>query len=416
MPSERQTAERQATYRSLFAVAEFRAMWTAQALSGAGNQVGRVAIAVLAYDRTRSPLLTGLAYALTYLPAIFGGPLLSVLADIFPRRAVMLCCDLVSAALVAAMAIPHVPYWVLCVLLVGTVLLSAPFSAARIALMPEILPGDALPLGQGAVNIAFQVNQVGGFAVGGALVAALGTGRTLVADAATFIVSACIVAARVQRRPAPARESGSSRSLLRGVREGWTLVFGNRIARSMTFFGWLAAFYVLPEGIAVPYAHALGGGPPAAGLLMAAMPVGTVLGATALARLCPPARQNSAMGWLATLSCAPLIVCACRPALPVVLLLWMISGVGSVYQMPAVARFIRAVPASGRASAFGIAQSGLLAAQGIGILAGGAAAQAFGPTATVAVSGLAGLAVAIVLAISVRGLRADPRAATAIPA
>jgi len=37
-------------------------------------------------------------------------------------------------------------------------------------------------------------------------------------------------------------------------------------------FGWLAAFVVVPEGLAVPYARALGGGPVTAGLLMAAVP------------------------------------------------------------------------------------------------------------------------------------------------
>jgi hypothetical protein len=40
---------------------------------------------------------------------------------------------------------------------------------------------------------------------------------------------------------------------------------------------------------------------------------------------------------------------------------------------------VQSVPDSGRARAFGLAQSGLLAAQGLGILIGGAAAQAIGP-------------------------------------
>ena len=40
----------------------------------------------LVYGRTHSAFLTALAYALTYLPPIAGGPLLSGLADLFPRR------------------------------------------------------------------------------------------------------------------------------------------------------------------------------------------------------------------------------------------------------------------------------------------------------------------------------------------
>ena len=69
-------------YRDVFAVSEFRALWSAQALSCAGDQFAQVAIATLVYRQTHSAFLTALAYALTYLPPIAGGPLLSGLADL----------------------------------------------------------------------------------------------------------------------------------------------------------------------------------------------------------------------------------------------------------------------------------------------------------------------------------------------
>jgi hypothetical protein len=65
------------------------------------------------------------------------------------------------------------------------------------------------------------------------------------------------------------------------------------------------------------------------------------------------------------------------------------------------------VPDSGRARAFGLAQSGLLAAQGLGILIGGAAAQAIGPQLVVALSGLLGLTSAMLLALGWTGRRAE---------
>jgi hypothetical protein len=57
------------------------------------------------------------------------------------------------------------------------------------------------------------------------------------------------------------------------------------------------------------------------------------------------------------------------------------------------------VPDSGRARAFGLAQSGLLAVQGLGILIGGAAAQAIGANLVVALAGLLGLTAATLLAM-----------------
>jgi hypothetical protein len=86
----RRAPEARSSYREVFAIGEFRALWSAQVLSFAGDQFAQVAIAVLVYGRTHSPFLTALAYALTYLPPIAGGPLLSGLADLFPRRRVMI--------------------------------------------------------------------------------------------------------------------------------------------------------------------------------------------------------------------------------------------------------------------------------------------------------------------------------------
>ena len=58
----------------MFRVGEFRALWLAQVLSYVGDQFAQVAIAILVFERTGSAFLTALAYALTYLPPIVGGP------------------------------------------------------------------------------------------------------------------------------------------------------------------------------------------------------------------------------------------------------------------------------------------------------------------------------------------------------
>ena len=45
----RRAPEKQASYREVFAIREFRGVWTAQVLSYAGDQFAQVAIAVLVY-------------------------------------------------------------------------------------------------------------------------------------------------------------------------------------------------------------------------------------------------------------------------------------------------------------------------------------------------------------------------------
>jgi len=49
-----------------------------------------------------------------YLPPIAGGPLLSGLADLFPRRRVMIACDVLRIGTVGLMAIPGMPFPALC--------------------------------------------------------------------------------------------------------------------------------------------------------------------------------------------------------------------------------------------------------------------------------------------------------------
>jgi hypothetical protein len=385
-------------------VREFRWLWIAQVQSYLGDQFAQVAIAILVYHRTGSPFLTALTYALTYLPPIVGGPLLSGLADVLPRRQVMIACDLIRVITVGLMAVPGMPFWGLCVLLFCTVLVGAPFSAARAALLPDILPGDQMTLGSALGNITHQASQILGFVTGAAVVAVVQPRWTLATDAVTFCISALIVRSMVRRRPAPGREAGRRATAWSVTSEGVRVVFHSKVLRTLLLFGWLAGFYIVPEGLAAPYARHLGGSAVTVGLLMAAIPFGTVLGGVLLEFL-GSLGQARAMGWMAMGSCAPLVGCVWDPPLWVVLLLWLLAGIGGAFQLAAAPAFVSALDVGSRASAFGVAQSGLYAVQGIGILGGGGIAQLVGVPLAVSVAGLLGLCTATRLAVNWARLR-----------
>ncbi|MEO3786949.1 MFS transporter [Actinocorallia sp. B10E7] len=414
MGRHRRPPERQATYREVFAVVEFRRLWSAQTLSSVGDQFAQVALAVLVYDRTQSALLTGLAYALTYLPPILGGPVLSGLADHFPRRRVMIVCDLLRMLLMGLMALRETPFAGLCVLIFLTVLLGAPFTAARAALLPDVLSGDRYVLGAAVNNMTHQATQMLGFVAGGALVAVVGTREALALNALTFLLSALVLTG-IRRRPAPERAHERLR-LWRGTKEGAVLVFGDPGLRSLVGFAWLCSFYTIPEGLAAPYAATYGKDALYVGVLMAAMPTGMVVGSFVFSRFVRPSSRIRAMGWMSMLSCAPLVGCALAPPFEVTVLLWALAGCGSAYQLAANTAFVAAVPAVGRGQAFGLVQSGILAGQGLGILAGGALAQVIGPEKVVALAGAAGLAAATAAAMAWTQVRGQVVAAVSAPA
>ena len=118
------------------------------------------------------------------------------------------------------------------------------------------------------------------------------------------------------------------------------------------------------------------------------------------------------MGWLAMASCAPLIGSAFSPPLWAVLSLWALAGAGGAYQLAAAAAFVQTLAPEGRARAFGLAQSGLLAVQALGILASGAVASFIGAPVAVGLAGLPGLCAAAILAMGWTVRRGEVVAAT----
>jgi len=236
------------------------------------------------------------------------------------------------------------------------------------------------------------------------VVAALQPRWTLAIDAVTFGFSALIIGSVIRWRPVPRREGRRRPTAWSVTGEGVRIVFGNRALRTLLLFGWLAGFYIVPEGLAAPYARHLGGSAVTVGLLMAAIPFGTVLGGIALQRI-EQRWQLRAMGWMAMGSCAPLVGCVWDPPLWAILVLWLLAGIGGAFQLVAAPAFISALDAGNRASAFGVAQSGLYAVQGLGILGGGAVAQLLGVPLAVSLAGLLGLCAAARLTVNWARLR-----------
>jgi hypothetical protein len=389
----------QATFREVLGVGEFRAIWIAEFQSVFGDQLARVAVSVLVYLRTGSAALPALTYSLTYLPDLFGGLFLSGFADRFPRRAVMLTADLARVALVGLLALPSTPLPLLAVLLLVAQLLNSPFNAAQAATVPVVLDGDRYLVGQSLRQVTNQAGQLAGFAAGGVVIALIGPYRGLAVDAASFLVSAALIGWGVRSRPAPEADGSAGATVWRLVAGARTIWRDDRL-RALVALAWLAGFVIVPEGLAVPYAVEIGGGSTTAGLLLAAHPAGIVLGAFVLGRWVRPETRLRWVGVLAIGAIVPLLGYAARPGLLITIGLLLVSGFCAAYQVTASSTFMRLVPDAARGQAFGLAGSGLIAVQGIGLVLGGVLVLGMGSAGrTVAVIAAAGILFAIPAAL-----------------
>ncbi len=364
---------------------EFRALWAAQILSVGGDRLALVALTLLVYERTRSPLLAAVAYAAGYVPYVLGGLFLSGLADRLPRREVMVGCDVIRAALVAVMLLPHMPLDALVALLYVTTMVQPPFDAARSAILPDILEGERYALAAATMQTTFRVAVVAGAAVGGVMVALIGARSALGVDAATFVASAVLVRFGTRARPAPAGRSGQGQ--LARLSGGARLVFEDRALRTLLLLGWLVALYEIPEGLAAPYAARLGGGPVAAGLLIASTQAGAVLFTPVFTGKIGPLTRLRWMGPMAVCTCAVLVLTIVGPGLAVSMAIFALSGTFAIYQIAANTAFVARLPNERRAQAFGLANAGLVVGQGVAFLLAGAAAEVVPPSTVIALGG-----------------------------
>lgn len=392
---------RPATYREVFAVREFRPLFGSFLLSTAGDELARVALTVLVYQRTESPLLAALTFAIGHLPWLLGGPLLSAFADRLPRHRVLISTDAARAVLLAVMAIPGTPLPVLLGLLLLVSVCSPPFESARSALMADVLEGERYIVASSLTNLTLQLAQVVGFLAAGALVAALDPSAALLIDAVTFAISAIWLSIGLQRRPAPVVAAGESpRSLWQDTAEGLRFIGRSPRLLAIVLLLWVGTLFGYAwEGIATPLTDELGRGATALGVLLAANPLGVTIGGVLLVRLIRPDVRERLMVPLIVLSLVPLLIGglvvatagAGEVTFGVLVGLLFLSGLGASWVLPLNYSFVQAVPSAYRGRAFGVAVSGLYGVQGLGALAAGFAAEGLAPSLVVALCGGVGL-------------------------
>jgi MFS family permease len=392
-------AQSAVTYREVLEVREYRYLFVAWGLSLAGDQMAKIALSFLVFDATKSTGLAAAAFAISYVPWVIGGPLLSSLADRLPRRAVMVFCDVIRAVLIGAMVLPGLPPGALIGMLFVAGLFRPPFQTARSALLPEILHGDQYLAGTALDGIVYQLCTVGGFAGGGVLVAALTARGALAFDAVTFAVSGFLIYTWVTSRPAAVNGTGEDGGRRQRLAAGAAVVFGDRALRAYVLLFWLASgFMYAGEGLAAPLSRLYGGGPGTGGLIVAAAPFGMCLTSAALPRLMPPSIRSRLIVPLAAFGCAALVLVWLRPPLWAVLCLLCLAGVGSTFSTLLNPMFGRAVPAAYRGRAFGVAVAGVSATQGLAQILAGVIAAHRAATSVIGASGAVGVAAVLAVA------------------
>jgi MFS family permease len=267
--------------------ASFRHLAAASWVNEFGNWVGEIALAILVWDHTRSPIATAALFlALRFLPALLA-PLLAVRLETGSARLALTLMYLVEAGLLAALAIVarHFSLPLLLALAGLDGVLSITTSAlSRSALVTVLTRQSLLRAGNALLNFGGMLVIAGAPAVSGLLVASHGVVPALEVDVATFLVAALIIATSARGLPiASDREAPYRERLRAGL---GTLRTRPTVRRLLVAIALVIALGSVAIPVEVMFAKdTLHAGDSGYGLLLTSWGVGMVGGAFAFATL-----------------------------------------------------------------------------------------------------------------------------------
>jgi MFS family permease len=255
---------------------------------------------------------------------LFGG----VWADRLPRNRVMVGADVGEGVvqLVAAFLIltGRAEVWHLAMLAACNGLGQAFFFPASQGIVPQVVSRDRLQEANALLRLSLNATGIGGAALAGLLVAAIGAGWAIAFDGLSFLLSAVVVA----RIALPETTLEPSR-LLTDLREGWG-AFSSRtwLWVIVLAFGFINAMWASGLNVLGPLvAQAELGGAAGWGLVVAATGAGFVAGGMLALRFRPRYPLRAGMIGIFAVA-APLIALAVGAPLPIIAACGFVSGVG----------------------------------------------------------------------------------------
>jgi MFS family permease len=277
---------------------DFRLLWLSQSASMVGDGLVIVAIGLFVTRLTGDPSDVGLVLAAYSVPLVLFVLVGGVFADRLPRQTVMVVADVVRCvlhgilALLIATGAVRVWQMVLIGILYGTA--QAFFQPAYTGLVPQTVPEGDIQAAQALGGVSRELASFASPALATALVLTVGGAAAFGLDAATFAVSALMLArvsARERGEPAVAG------SVLADLRQGWDAVrerawvWATIAAFSGSILVALAPFFVLGPAVS----RQVYGTEAVYGITNTAWGVGTVVGAIAGSRWRPRRPMQAGM-------------------------------------------------------------------------------------------------------------------------
>jgi MFS family permease len=387
-----ETVER-TTFREVLTQPVFRVIFVVRSLAIGADALRILALSVLIFQSTGSAALAAATFGIGFIPQMIGGVLLGALPDLFRPRLLIVAGYTAECAGALALAALEMPVW-LSLVIVGVLGGIVPvFHGTAGRLTAEVLEGDAFVVGRSMLHMASAVAQLGGLAAGGIAVAVLGPRPALLIVATCHLIATVVSRLGLPNLPAtPAGDQSAVRRSLRGSRE----LLGNPAIRILLLTQWLPpAFICGAESLLVPYAELRDFPRGSAGLMLACVPVGMLVGDLIVVRLLRPETRERLVIPLIVVLGLPLLAFPFEigPVLGGALL--FVVGSGFAFSAGLQRRFLDRIPDNARGQSFALMSTGLMTLQGIGPIGLGALAEVIAVGPAIGAAGAGTLLVAM---------------------
>ncbi|MBJ7291880.1 hypothetical protein [Williamsia sp.] len=400
-----------ATYAGLVRNRGFRNLFVVQAGIMASSSTSSLALGVVMFAQTSSPLLTALA--------MFGGPLIAFGASYFllswsdrvpPRIGLALTA---TALLVTDLlqAIPDLPWPVRFVLLAIPWITNSATSGSKWLILQSVVGADDYLFGRSTLNIAVSVTQIAGYGAGGTLLHVCSPQSIFLVAAGVDAVIVCLTLIGLPHVPPTSTTgSGHGERMVTQTRRTNRVLLRSVVTRPIYLSLWIPNGLIVGcEALFVPFAGN------SSGYLYMAGAAGMLSGDVIVGRFVAARRRDSLIWPLRTLIAAPYLVFLLSPSFTPAIMVVFVASIGYAASLPLQDRLIRNTDPAARGQTLGLHTTGMLIFQGVGAALAGGVASVLEPSIAIGLMGCASLIVTLSLT---RGLRRSrmPVEAAAVPA
>ncbi len=366
-------------YRAVLAAPTAWRIWATATVSYLGDFVGLGALLLAGYDRSGGhPLGSAAVFGIQAVPAFAVSAGIGPWLDRIPRRAGLVALSLAGAAAVS-LPIAAAGLWAVFVAagLIGGI--RTAFNSLRTGAIADGVPRDIRGRLVAMVTVSNQISEVLGYLVGSALAIAVGTGPALGADAVSFVIAALLLAGlRLPGRP----RARARTTMTTGIRT----IFSDRTLSALVPVAWIGlSLGAVPQTLATTLSRTDRGWVPAA---LAAMAAGQAIAASVTGRTRLSERVLGEFTYISLCGIAFLVTGLGVRADPVAAVAGNFAiGLGFGWVVAAQTTFIHVIPAERMAHVTSTMIGSLIVLEGVGAVAFGAVAGAFGAAAAYLLAG-----------------------------